>query len=202
MNKLLDRTLEFDRIKASDMLNNTLRTLPKKYIALGDLLECFDRRSFSSTFLLLALLCLLPGISVLAGFAMIFPAVQMALGFNTLTFPRFVREYKISVPSLKKLSARALPMLIKMESFVKPRYVFLSQMMMQRILGGLIIVLALIVAIPFPLSNYPPAIAVMFLSLGLLANDGLVILLGIVCSIFAAAIGFSMFYFLIAWLFF
>ena len=202
MNKLLDRTLDLDQTKTSDMLVKTLSDLTREYIALGDLLERFDRRSFSSTFLLLALLCLLPGISVLAGFAMIFPAVQMALGFNTLTFPRFVREYKISVPSLKKWSARALPMLIKMESFVKPRYVFLSQMMMQRILGALITALAVIVAIPFPLSNYPPAIAVMFLSLGLLANDGLVILFGILCSIFAAAIGFSMFFFFVAWLFF
>lgn len=202
MNKQLDQALELNQIKTSDMLINTLSALPKGYIGLGDLFERFDRRSFSSTFLLLAVLCLLPGVSVLAGFAMIFPAVQMALGYNTLTFPKFIRERKIAVVSLQKWNSRVLPALIKIEQFVKPRFVFLSSELMQRLLGVLITVLAVIVAIPFPLSNFPPAIAVMFISLGLLADDGLMILLGILSSIAAVAIGFSMFYVILSWLFF
>lgn len=201
MSKQLEPKLVSDDVKTSDLLNVTLTTLANGSISFGDLIARLDRRSFSSVFLLLAMLCLLPGVSIVAGVVMIFPAVQMALGFRAPRFPRLIQEYQISVAPLQKWGLRTVPFIRALEQFIKPRVSVLSHSLTQRLLGAFILLLALVVAIPFPLSNYLPAIAVMCLSLGLLERDGLMILIGLMVGVAAIAFGVSVFYVLLAWLF-
>jgi len=201
MNKQLESQLVSDDVKTSDVLSVTLSTLPNGSISLGDLIERLDRRSYSSVFLLLAMLCLLPGVSIIAGFVMLFPAAQMAFGFRAPKFPRIIREYQIAVRPLQKWGLRTVPFIIKLEQFIKPRFSLFANSLAQRMLGVFVLILSLVVAIPFPLSNYLPAIAVICLSLGLLERDGLMILVGIAIGIAATAFGVSVFYLLLAWLF-
>jgi len=201
MNSQLEQVLQFDDIKTSELLKEILGNLPAGNISLGSLIEFFDQRSFGSIFLLLAMLCLLPGVSIFAGFIMLFPAAQMALGFSTPTFPKFIREHQVAVSSLQKWGLRTVPSVSKLEQFIKPRYMLLTHNVSLRLLGLFIVLLALVVTIPFPLSNYLPAIAVMFLSLGLLQNDGLMIVVGIMIGVLATVFGVSVFYLLFDWLF-
>lgn len=201
MNSQLEPELIVDDQKTSDLLKQTLTTLPNDVISLGDLLERLDRRSFSSVFLLLAMLCLLPGVSIIAGLVMIFPAVQMALGFSAPRFPRFIQEYRVAVLSLQKWGLRTVPLISKLEQFIKPRSSVFSQLIVQRSLGAFVVLLAIVVAIPFPLSNYLPAISVICIALGLLERDGLMIVCGIIIGMLAIALGLSVFYVLVGWLF-
>jgi hypothetical protein len=49
--------------------------------------------------------------------------------------------------------------------------------------------------LPLPFSNLPGAIALLFLSVGLLERDGLMILAGMACAAFALVISTVIFYF-------
>ena len=57
------------------------------------------------------------------------------------------------------------------------------------LLGFVVVALALVIMLPLPFSNLPPAIALTCLSLGILERDGLLIGIGLVCAIIALGIG-------------
>ena len=192
---------EYDDDRASTLLQDLFHSIDGDKIRLGELVVRFDRRSFGGLFLILALLCLIPGVSVAAGAIMLLPSAQLALGFSSPRFPKKIRDYQIPVIALQKWGDRVVPILFRLEEIIKPRFGHLTGSFSQRLLGLLIVVLSLVVAIPFPFSNYPPAFAVMCFSLGLLQRDGLMILIGIVISAFAIGFGYSVFYLLLDWLF-
>lgn len=196
-----EQAVTLDEIKTSNLLSSVLNNVAGETIYLGELITKFDRRSYGGIYLLLALLCLVPGISVFAGIVMIFPATQMVLGFSSPKFPTFIRDRQVSVHALQKWTAKSMPLMRRFEQIVKPRLIVLTSPLAQRLLGVLILVLALIVAIPFPFSNYPPAFAVMCFSLALLERDGLMIVIGGVISIAAIIFGYNVFYFLLSLLF-
>ena len=61
--------------------------------------------------------------------------------------------------------------------------------------GVLTIGLALVVMLPLPFSNLPPALALVSISLGLLERDGVMIGIGLTLAVVAVAIGGLMAFF-------
>ena len=60
---------------------------------------------------------------------------------------------------------------------------------MPMIIGVVIVALALVVMLPLPFSNLPPALALTSLALGLLERDGVMIGIGLILAFAALAIG-------------
>jgi len=60
-----------------------------------------------------------------------------------------------------------------------------------RVLGVVVLINAIIVAIPFPLSNILPAISLVFLSLGMLEKDGLFVVLGVLISAISVVVSWT-----------
>lgn len=156
---------------------------------MGFIVVKMRRRSFGGLLLILAALGLIPGISTLAGLAMLVPAVQMAMGFRAPRLPRFIRRRRIGASALRALGGRAVPWIERIERYVRPRLIPLTMPPVQIAIGILTLGLALLVMLPVPFSNLPPALAVLCFSLGLFERDGLLIGLGLVLAVVALAIG-------------
>lgn len=176
--------------RTSVVVKQLLAKLPAEGdVPIGIILFQMRRRSFGGIFLILSALALLPGISLLAGFLMIVPAVQMAIGFRAPLLPKFVHRRRIDVSTVRTVAVRALPWMERTERFIKPRWMPLTRPPMPTILGLLTIGLALMVMLPLPLSNFPPALALGAFALGLLQRDGIMIGIGLILATAALAIG-------------
>ena len=158
-------------------------------VAIGIIVFQLRRRSFGGIFLILSALAPPPGISLVAGFLMIVPAIQIAIGFRAPLLPRFVHRRRIDVSTVRTIAEKALPWIERIERLVKPRWMPLTHPPMPTIMGLLTIGLALMVMLPLPLSNFPPALALGAFALGLLERDGIMIGIGLLLATAALAIG-------------
>lgn len=178
--------------KTSDLLRRVLQALPHDQVPLGQLIRRLRRRSFGGILMVLGVIALVPGVATLAGLAMLIPGTQMLLGYRAPLLPRFIRRREIRRDRLRALGDKVLPWLQRMERYVRPRWLGVTQAApFTKLIGLLVICLALIIVLPLPLSNGPPAIALLTLSLGLLERDGLLMCGGIVVGLVALAIGVS-----------
>jgi len=187
-------------IKTSALLEETLSQLEGTHVSVGELMQQFQRRSFGGVLLILALLAMVPGISVFAGLAMIVPAFQLFAGLPAPVFPDFIQQRQVKVAGIQKWGTTICRGVRKIENLVMPRWPQLSTVSARRLMGLVILLLAVVVAIPFPFSNFPPALATICFALGLLERDGLMIAIGSALSVIAFAIGFTVIYIIMNWI--
>ncbi len=187
-------------IKTSELLRQSLNSLTSNRVAIGDLLAQFQRRSYGGVFLILALLAILPGISVPAGMALLVPASQLMRGYRSPVFPKKISDKTVSSDGLKKWGHRVADWIEILERMVKPRYPELTNPAARRLIGLTIFLLAIVVSIPFPFSNFPPAVATICFALALLERDGLMVLIAGIISMIAFGIGLLVFYLAFSWL--
>jgi hypothetical protein len=175
--------------RTSERLRRLLGSLEARHVHVGYLVIQLRRRSFGGLFVLLAAIGLLPGISLFAGMIMLVPALQMACGFRAPALPRFLGRRVVSVDGLRAVVGRLLPWLERLERHVQPRWPLLTQPPLANLAGLMIAGLGVAMLLPLPLSNLPPAVAILLLALGLLERDGIVMLVGLVFGAVALAVG-------------
>lgn len=153
--------------------------------ALGD-------RSFAAMLALFSILNLLPfppGTTLILGPPLVIVALQMALGQSRVWLPQFVLRKSISRERFQGLVKRHLPKLLKLETFVQPRYwPFANRDRDELIIGWLALVLALAVTVPIPLGNWFPALSILLIALALSERDGILFYVGLFLGTLSLAI--------------
>lgn len=148
-------------------------------VSVGHILHVFGLRGFAFLMLMLALLniviFMVPFASVLFGLPMVILAAQMVMGMQAPIFPSWVRHQTIKREPLVYGLGLAISWVQKIERFIKPRALFLSNPTLGRVHGLLTLILAILVSLPIPLFNIPPSLAIAFLAIGMLQRDGLFI---------------------------
>ena len=177
------------RERTAALIARTLDGLDDDEIEVGTLLERLRGRSYGGVFMLLAALGVVPGLSLLAGPMLLWPAWQLVRGDPVPRLPVVVTRRRVGAARLRALGDAALPRLERIERVVRPRWTALTAPPFTQMVGALVMALAVIVMIPLPLSNVPPAIAVVALSLALLERDGVVLLAGVSIGLVALLIG-------------
>ena len=175
--------------RTSERISRLARIPAGETVAVGFVLAQMRRRSFGGLFIALAGLGLVPGISLFAGLAMTIPALQMACGLHAPAFPRFVRRRPLSVARLRMLVRRTTPWLERLERHVRPRWPVMTQPPVANLAGLMIVGLAFALVLPLPFSNFLPAVAIVFLALGLLERDGVVMAIGMALGVVALVVG-------------
>lgn len=175
--------------KTSVLLNRLVSELDGERVTVDHIVRELRRRSFGGLFILLAAFGLLPGLSFFAGLAMLLPAVQMVLGFRAPRLPGFIRRRELDVSGFSTLVRRIIPWVERLERFVKPRWLWLTLLPVPNLIGVAVIGLALVIMLPLPFSNLPPAIAMFCLSIGLLERDGMMIAIGLLVGLLAFVVG-------------
>jgi hypothetical protein len=168
------------RQRFSEVLSD-LASRPVPTISIGDVLDAFSDRAFGALMLLFAapnVLPLPPGMSAVLGAPLLFITAQLMVGRSTLWMPRFIRERSISLDFFTLLTAKLSPILHWAERFLRPRLGMLLRPLPERIVGAACLLLAIILFLPIPFGNIPPAFAIAAFALGILERDGLATLVG------------------------
>jgi len=185
--------------RLSDDLRDLLRECAGRSMTLGELEEILQGRGFGMLLLLLALPftfpLAIPGLSIPFGIVIMLVGLRIALGRKP-SLSDFILRRPIKHSVLEKIIHFGLRLSTKLEKVVKPRMHFLQRWpgMINLIglgiaSGGLLLSLPLPPLIPF--SNTIPALAVLFLTAGMIERDGLLVLVGH-CVNVVAWIYFSM----------
>jgi len=161
-------------------------------VCFADLVGSLHRRAFGLSLLLFALpncLPTIPGFSTVTGLMLLVIAGQMVAGRDTLLLPRFLGRRSVSTEQLHAIIARVLPTVRRVERLCRPRWGGVTERIGRRVVGAVVLILAIILMLPIPfIGNQPPGFAIVVLALGLTERDGVVVVIGYVVSVIAAAI--------------
>jgi hypothetical protein len=156
---------------------------PPDQFTLDWLMGRLRKRSFGMIMLLLALVAMVPGISIIAGLLLMIPAFQMLLGRPSPIFPRRIATRPLPIRHLAALVQRAVPVLRHLEKLVHPRW-HTPLEATKRLVGIVVVILnATVLFTPIPLSNVVPALLIGLISLAYLEEDGLVLSIALVAAL-------------------
>jgi hypothetical protein len=178
--------------KVSQIIGELARS-SKAHVKLADLVAVLDERAFGVLMLILSLpnavgLGTIPGLSTVFGIPQIFVSLQMILGAPRPWLPNFVLERSIAMKDFRTMVEKAEPHLLRFERLLRPRLAIMSSTLVERLLGLVLLLLSILVALPIPFANQPPAVAQGLISLGLIERDGVVVLIGLLVAAIATAI--------------
>ncbi len=111
-------------------------------------------------------------------------SLQMMLGLKAPKLPKLISNRTIERSILAATIEKSSTIFRKIEKLLKPRLVFLSTGIFERIIGFFILIFSASILIPLPLTNFLPGIGILITSFGLIGKDGIVIILGIATGIF------------------
>ena len=145
-------------------------------------MHSLDKRSFGIIMLLLALVAIVPGLSIVAGLLLMIPAFQMIAGKPAPVFPRSIAARRLPTRRLAAVVQRSVPVLRYLEKVIHPRW-HAHFDAAKRLIGAVIVLLsATLVFIPIPLSNMVPASTIALISLAFLEEDGVLLSISLLAA--------------------
>ncbi len=138
--------------------------------------------------LIFGLVAIAPGISLLAGFLLLFTSFQMMLGHPEARFPRWIATRELPMRHVDAVMRRAIPILAYLERAIYPRLATAPEIT-RRVVGAVLTVR--LVLAPLPLSNVLPAILIAFISLIYLEQDGLLLIVRLLAGCFFLIVEFG-----------
>jgi hypothetical protein len=181
----------------------------REKIPFGDIVKVLHERAFGLTLLFLALpnvlgLTTIPGISTIFGIPVCIISVQMIIGYRYLKLPEKIQQKTLKRHDCLTFIERSRPYLTAMERFLKPRLAWINNGFGERITGIFCLVLGVIITLPIVFGNFFGGLALAFIALGLIEDDGLFSLIGYsICIILLfVIISFLRYIFEFLWYFF
>lgn len=122
----------------------------------------------------------IPGVSTVFGAAIVLLAIAVTL--NRMPWmPKRILDRELSTASLVPALRKGVRIVSRIDTWVKPRALFLSDGHMARFNGMVLLFGGVLLMAPFgfvPFSNTAPAVGILLLTIGMLQRDGLFVLLG------------------------
>jgi hypothetical protein len=166
--------------------------LPGEQPALGDIIAALGDRATALVLLVFSIPAIVPTPGVPAGAifgtALVALAWQMAAGAETLGLPGRIARLRIGRRRLERLVSRIAPTLDRLERRLRPRWPVLVGPGAVRPLGGIVCLMAVLVALPIPFGNTLPGLAVFLIALGLARRDGTAVAAGLGIALLAGAV--------------
>ncbi len=185
-------TTTTEHLRASDALLQIVRNFPNERISLQELLDGLGERSFGFLLLLFGIACAIapPGFATIFSLPLLLFVAQMVAGFDSPWLPRAIGSRSFAKTDLEATIKRAVPAMRWVERICRPRLGFLVGELGERLLGVLVFVLTIVIALPGPGTNFPPGVAIAFMSIAIIERDGLLVFAGVLASMVALYIGF------------
>ena len=177
----------------ADALAHAIDGPPEGRVTLGELVARLETRGYGMLLFLFSAPNLTPGPSI-PGFSTIFAvplaviAAQMVLGIAHPRLPGFLARLGIGRARAQSILGQIRPMLARVEQLFAARWPVWSGPSARRWIGAVAIVQAVLLLLPLPVLPLIPSLALIVLSLGLVAHDGRAVALGLVlCAVATAA---------------
>lgn len=181
----MTRDVEPAYVPTSEVLRDLFDQVPDDVTPTW-LIENLRERSFGIVLLLLGLLSLLPGASAVVGILLLYPAWQLIQARATPSLPRFIAHRRLPGEKIKRLADRVQWPLRMLERIVRPRWPAIFSVA-RRAVGATILLLAVTLLWPFPLSNIAPALAIMLLAFAYLEEDSALLIIALIAAIASLA---------------
>jgi len=179
-------------LRTSDILVRLSTSTTGERITLFEIVARIRARAFGVLLILFAApnaLPMPPGFSTFSAIFILLVAIQLMVGRTALWIPRRLGYKSVSRQHLDRVIAWIVPKLRRSERWSKPRYIRLTRQNARRPLGILIIILALIMALPIAIiGNVPPAIAIILMGFGMLARGGIWVGAGVAIALIDIAV--------------
>lgn len=157
---------------------------------LDGLIRLFGRGSFALLFVILLGVPALPlptgGATHVFEAIAVLLALQLVAGREEIWLPRRWRRLQLAGPRQQKFLNGLMKLIRWLERFSRPRFTFLFEHRLTDVVFGLLVIalsVAAFVAPPFSGLDTLPSLGVVFLSLGVLLEDVIVVALGIVVGV-------------------
>lgn len=149
---------------------------------IGALADSLGERAFGALMFIFAVpnaMPMPPGTSAILGLPLVILTWQVMMGRQTLWLPETVRKRRISREMLETFVRKVTPVMARLERILKPRLgAVVQSTLAERVIGLVAFPLALILFLPIPFGNMPPAAAIACLALGLAERDGAAVIAG------------------------
>lgn len=135
----------------------------------------------------------IPGVAIPFGIIIAFIGLRMAFG-KQIWLPKKLLSKRIAAKTVRKTGEKALKIMIKCKRFIHPRMMWLAKSRTMQIINGLIIGflgIFLALPLPIPLSNITAGWGIFLLAVGLLEDDGVILLVAYFATIVTCIILFS-----------
>lgn len=163
--------------RASEILARLAQTQLES-IDVGTLLEALKDRSFGIILILFALPNAILPVAWVLGTPILLFAIQMTMGRQKPWLPAIMRRPKLSRETFVRVMAYVARYLAIIESWLKPRWHWLTTDRMERVIGAYLIFLTLVLLVPVPFGNALPSFGIAIIAAGLLEKDGAAIIVG------------------------
>jgi hypothetical protein len=172
-----------NRAPSSRVLEEVIRHAPAEYVTIGWLTSTLHRHSFGIIMLSLGLLATTPVGSTVPALILAIMAVQLITGRAEPVFPQFIMTRRLPTKQLLWLCDRAIHVLKYLEKAVHPRWPMTFEMA-KRAVGVIVLLLtAVLLLMPVPLSNVAPAAVISLISLAYVEEDGLLLSVALLAAI-------------------
>ncbi|MBM3543674.1 MAG: exopolysaccharide biosynthesis protein [Alphaproteobacteria bacterium] len=169
--------------RTSVLLREFLATQTGQRVKFGDLRDALDDRGFGVLIFIFAfpnmIAANIPLASSVLGFPLVLLAAQLTYGRHKPWFPRWLTSQTFPREKFTAFMNRALPYLERCEKMFRPRLTFMLSWTPERLIGALILVLAVILALPIPFGNWLPALSMSIIGLAMVEKDGVAVLAGL-----------------------
>ena len=174
-------------------LSDIIRSIDtREDMTIGQLADSLGERAFGALMFIFAVpnaIPMPPGTSAILGLPLVILTWQVMVGRQSLWLPKVVRHRRISREFLHRFVSKVTPVMARLERILKPRAgLLVTSNLAERAIGLVAFPLALILFLPIPFGNIPPAAAIACLALGLAERDGLAVALGYALAVAAAAV--------------
>ncbi|HEY8352115.1 MAG TPA: exopolysaccharide biosynthesis protein [Sphingomonadales bacterium] len=176
----------------SALLRQIVLDRSRDRISIADLIAISGDRAFGALLFIFATPNILPipipGISAMLGLPLLYLTGQLLLGYDRPWLPGIISKRSFARRDFSQIVHRILPALTRAERVLHPRLSLLTSPAMERVIGAVSFILAVLIFLPIPLGNALPGVAIGLFALGILARDGIAILLGFLTSILSVEV--------------
>jgi hypothetical protein len=171
----------------STLLQQLRRDVPESRVTFGWLIDYLRARSPEVLILFLALLGVLPGISLAVGILLALLAVAMMTTKTQRVLPAFLASQYLPSGRVTHAIERTVPLFQWGERFIRPRDALLADLL-RPFAGFAILVLSITMLVPLPLTNVIPALAIGLIAFASIEGDGLLLAVSMGAALASVAI--------------
>jgi hypothetical protein len=191
MNRVKNDNGQKNKESLKEILEQTLEMLNFQSLKLSELFNHLGSKGFGIILVFLSLPSALPvpapGYSTPFGIAIAMIAFQILLGKNALKTPKSIQNIEFQPKTIQKILGFAISILKKIEPFIKPRMAQFHSRQFRPLIAINLILLAVLMILPIPLTNTLPAIVICILGISICESDGLLTLISLILSLFVLA---------------
>lgn len=161
-----------------DVVNNS----SSDRVPIRDVIEAMESIGFGLVFMIFSVGIIIPTpppFPSIISMPLVVFSFQMLLGYQGPRLPKKFFGLSVKRSVLIMLIQKSSSIIRIVEKFLKHRFGFMFSKIGDRITGFFSLLFSSFILLPIPLSNYVPGVGILMISFGLLAKDGLVIILGI-----------------------